>query len=366
MEKDKKGRVAYFDPDITRLLKPFTHQEADRVPFLEYWITNQEVFEYVLGRKLDYKVASAYGEESHTIAQVPQDVVEFAQRIGMDAVGPVFQYRPANVFEKSSDGAEHYIDGRIKSWDDLKYLTTPQDIEQQIGQLERFLEAAEGTGVGVYPNISSFFDGTFLSMGYQDFMYMVYDDLKLVEHIMDRILEAQLAVMERVVQYNEIAFVFVNDDIAFKSGLMIQPELFRELFIPRMRKLIQPVLDKGKIVTFHTDGDMRPVIPILLELGISAVHPNEPAANDIYELKRLFGDKICLCGNIETKLLAYGTREEIEKDVREHIERLAPGGGYVLGSCTSIIEGIPPENFLAMVEAVHRSGRYSVKQGDSS
>jgi len=358
MEKDKEGRVAYYDSDITRLLKAFTHQEADRVPFLEYWVTNQEVFEYVLGRKLDYRVASAYGEESYTIAQVPRDVVEFAQRIGMDAVGPAFQYRPGNIFEKSSDGTEHYVGGRIKSWDDLKYLTPPQDVEKQVDQLERFLEASEGTGVGVYPNISSFFDGTYLAMGYQDFMYKVHDDLKLVEHIMDRILEVQLAVMERVVKYNEIAFVFVNDDIAFKSGLMIQPELFRELFIPRMKKLIQPALARGKIVTFHTDGDMKPVIPILLELGISAVHPNEPAANDIYELKKLFGDKICLCGNIETTLLAYGTKEEIEKDVQEHIERLAPGGGYVLGSCTSIIEGIPPENFLAMVEAVHKFGSY--------
>ncbi len=366
MEKDKRGQVVYFDSDITRLLKAFIHQEADRVPFLEYWITNQTVFEYVLGRKLDYKVASAYGQESHTIARVPRDMVEFARRIGMDAVGPAFQYRPANVFDESSDGTEHYIDGRVKSWDDLRHLTPPQDIEQQIGQLERFLEAAQETGVGIYPNISSFFDGTYLAMGYQHFMYMIYDDLKLVEHIMDRILEVQLAVMERVVQYNEIAFVFVNDDIAFRSGLMIQPELFRELFIPRMRTLVQPALDKGKIVTFHTDGNMRPVIPILLKLGISAVHPNEPAANDIYELKKIFGDKICLCGNIETKLLAYGSGEEIEKDVQEHIQRLAPGGGYVLGSCTSIIEGIPPENFLTMVEAVHRSRKYSVKQGNSS
>jgi uroporphyrinogen-III decarboxylase len=70
-----------------------------------------------------------------------------------------------------------------------------------------------------------------------------------------------------------------------------------------------------------------------------------------------------LIGNIHTPLLAYGSKEEIEEDVKEHLTRLAPGGGYVLSSSTSIFEGIPPENFLHMVRCVHRFGVYEKLRG---
>jgi uroporphyrinogen-III decarboxylase len=63
-------------------------------------------------------------------------------------------------------------------------------------------------------------------------------------------------------------------------------------------------------------------------------------------------------GNIPTVLLAQGSQEQIEERVRNYCVQLGPGGGYVLGSSTSIMDGIPPENFVAMIQAVHKYGRY--------
>jgi uroporphyrinogen-III decarboxylase len=63
-------------------------------------------------------------------------------------------------------------------------------------------------------------------------------------------------------------------------------------------------------------------------------------------------------GNIPTVLLARGSQSEIEERVREYCIELGPGGGYVLGSSTSIMDGIPPKNFVAMIQAVHKYGRY--------
>jgi len=65
-----------------------------------------------------------------------------------------------------------------------------------------------------------------------------------------------------------------------------------------------------------------------------------------------------LIGNVHTPLLAFGTPEQVEEKVCEYCQTVAPGGGYVLGSSTSIMEGIKPENFVAMVQAVHKYGRY--------
>ena len=76
-------------------------------------------------------------------------------------------------------------------------------------------------------------------------------------------------------------------------------------------------------------------------------------------MKRRFGDKICLSGNIDIEFpLAHGTPSDVEKDVREHIDALKPGGGYICGSSHSIVNYVPYENFIAMINAIHRYGAY--------
>ncbi len=123
-------------------------------------------------------------------------------------------------------------------------------------------------------------------------------------------------------------------------------------------RLIAPAGEYGKLLAFHPDGKLDTVLPLLYDLGFRVVHPVEPAANDIFQLKAAWAGKLAFVGNIFTTLLACGSKEEIEKKVREYCLRLGPGGGYALGSSTSIMERVPPENFVAMTQAVHRYGRY--------
>jgi len=341
------ARPRHERPDVERLLASFSLEEADRVPHLEYFITSKYVKEYVLGRRLPDLID-------------PEDDVEFASRIGMDAVGVAFGWRPGNVFGYAEDGTRHYLDGCVKGWDDLEKIGEPPEIEADLGRLEEFFKAAEERNIGVYTSVSSFFDGTYLAMGLQDFAVKAHTDIRIVEWIMDLLASRLSRVVDEVCRYDELSFVFINDDIAVRGGLILPLPLFRRLFVARMLRMIEPAKARNKILTFHTDGLLRDVVPILLELGFSAVHPVEPSANDIFEVKRLVGDKICLVGNIETALLAYGTKSQIAADVKRHVEGLAPGGGYVLGSSTSIFDAIPPENFLAMLRAAQRYGRYPV------
>ena len=95
-----------------------------------------------------------------------------------------------------------------------------------------------------------------------------------------------------------------------------------------------------------------------MTLALTLLTPIEPESNDMFKVKQKWAGKMALVGNIPTALLAYGTKAEIEQRVKEYCLKLAPGGGYVLGSSTSIMEGIPPENFVAMTQAVHKYGRY--------
>jgi uroporphyrinogen-III decarboxylase len=344
-------------PDINRLTKVMRFEEADRVPHLEFWVTSKPVYEFVLGRKIEYEIVDArLGEQSIT----PEDHVEFAYNLGMDAVACNFSWRPGNVFKKASDGTEHYIGGRITTRDDIQIMERPPDLEKQLRYLERYLNAARGTRVGVFANFTSFFDSAMLAVGVERSLYLFKDDRTFMEEVMDILLENQIKVVEDVCSEfgDKIAFVLVNDDIACNSGLMIDPETFREIFVNRMRRLIAPAKKMVKLCVMHTDGEMESVLPILYEVGFNGAHPIEPESNDIFELKKKWYGRMVLFGNIPTVLLAYGTKENIENTVKEYCERLSSGGGWVLGSSTSIMEGILPENFVTMTRAAHKFGIY--------
>jgi uroporphyrinogen-III decarboxylase len=345
--------------DVKRLLTALNHKEPDRLPHIELWVTNQGVYEYVLERKLSYKIGdAAEGGQSIT----PEDDVEFAQRLGQDAVLCNFNWRPNNIFKLAEDGTRHYVDGSIKTMADLDHLDPPTPLDEQLAYLERYLNAAQGTGVGIIANLTSFFDSAMLAIGVSDSLYMFYDNLPLIEKLMDILLEHQTKVMQAVCDEfgDQIAFVMINDDIGHNAGLMIHPRMFLELFPERMKKLIAPAKEIGKLVLMHTDGKLDKILPILYDVGIDINHPIEPESNDIFEIKQRWAGKMALIGNVHTPLLAYGTQGEIEAVVKEYCEKLAPGGGYVLGSSTSIMDGIPPENFVTMVESVHKYGRYKV------
>jgi uroporphyrinogen decarboxylase len=353
-------------PDVNRLLKVLTHQEADRVPYLEFMIANQSVFEYVLERKLEYAVGDGRpGSQSI----LPEDHVEFAQRLGMDVVTCDFSWRPNNVFARASDGVEHYVGGSVRNWSDLENLEPPPPLAQQLNTLERLLRAAQGTGVGVIASFSSFFDSALLAVGIADAMLLFYDNRLFLEKLMDILWDHQVRVIQAVCDRfgDELAFVLVNDTIAHAPGLLIDPHMFQEVFPHRMQRLIAPAKEYGKLVAFHTDGRVGQALPLLADTGFDIVHPVAPECNDIAALRRQWAGKLAFVGNIPALLLAYGRQDEIAERVRQLCVDVAPGGGFVLGSSPGITEGIPPENFLAMVQAVHRYGHYGrLGQSDDS
>jgi uroporphyrinogen decarboxylase len=347
----------YDKSDVNRLLRVLNHQEADRLPHIELWVTSKDVYEYVLERELGYSIGGAEeGGQSIT----PEDDVEFSRRLGQDAVLCNFNWRPNNVFKIAQDGTRHYVDGSVKTMADLDDLEPPPPIEEQLHHLERYLKVAQGTGVGIVPNFTSFFDSALLAIGMTDAMYMFYENRPLLDKLMDILLEHQEKVVRAVCDRfaDDIAFAMVNDDIGYNSGLLIRPDMFMEMFPHRMKRLIAPVKELGKLVLMHTDGKMDNILPILHDVGIDINHPVEPESNDIGEVKKKWAGKMSLIGNVHTPLLAYGSKDEIEAKVKEYCVNLAPGGGFVLGSSTSIMDGIPPQNFVTMVEAVHKYGRY--------
>lgn len=348
--------IFYNDPDFERLLSALALRVADRVPVLEFWPMSGRILEFVLQRPLGYAIGSAM--EGRTDSVLIEDLLEFSTRVGMDAVGADFVWWPGQVFQKSADGAGHYVDGRVKERDDIARMERPEDLGVQCERYHEYRELAKGTGVGIYPRVSAFFNPAYLAVGLIDFWYKVHDDLSFIELLMDRLFERQMRVMERVCALEGVRFLQIDDDIAYGAGLFLKPDLFMRLYFERMKLFLKPAKERNILVAYHTDGKLDDVLPIFVELGVNAVHPVEPMCNDIYAIKKKYGGKMCLCGNIDLRLLSEGDPGEVRKDVKTHLDVLKTGGGYVCGSSSSLYDGIPPVNYCELVKAVHDFGYY--------
>jgi len=355
--RDVRLSSDYEKPDVTRLLKVLQHQETDRLPHLEFRVTSKAIYEYVLERELEYGLAaSPLGEQSIK----PGDQIEFARRLGMDAVACNFVWRPDNAFQQTTEGSKRYVGGSVKSWADLDHLLPPPSLADQLSLLERYLKAAQGTGVGVVVSFTSFFGSSLFAIGIADALNSIQHNRRFVETLMDTLLVQQEKVLRAVCDRfaDELAFVVINDRIAQDSGLIIPSDIFDDIFTDRMKNLITHAKEHRKLVSLHTTGAIEEALPILFDIGFDAVQPVDTEVNDIFELKQSWGGKMALVGGFPTNQLIHGSRDEIEAKVREFCVRLAPGGGYVLGCSTHIDEEVPPENFLTMTKAVHKYGRY--------
>ena len=118
-------------------------------------------------------------------------------------------------------------------------------------------------------------------------------------------------------------------------------------------------------VFFHSDGDLRKVMDRIVEVGFDGIHSLQPSAGmDIANIKRDYGDVLCLIGNIDLDyVLTFAQPQEVEETVKRTIDVAAPGGGYILSTCNTLIDSIPPENVLAMYKTAHEYGVYEKPGG---
>lgn len=153
---------------------------------------------------------------------------------------------------------------------------------------------------------------------------------------------------------------FMCDDTALKNTTMLNPKYHRELIIPAYKQAVQILKKAGKYVCFHSDGFTEPYFDGLIEAGFSGVESLEPMAGmNLKHLKEVYGDKLCLIGNIDvSQLLPYGTKDDVVKAVKKCIRDAGKGGGYMLSACTDITNSCKLENVLTMISTTKKYGEY--------
>jgi len=147
----------------------------------------------------------------------------------------------------------------------------------------------------------------------------------------------------------------LGDDLGGQDGPLFSPELYREIYKPRHRRLTDLIHRKIQAKTFlHCCGSIYALLEDLIDLGVDVIHPVQVAAKDMDSsiLGPEFARRVSFWGGVDSqRVLPYGTPEEVKAEVRRRIADFAPGGGYVLGAVHNIQSGVPPDNIIAMYEA---------------
>ena len=160
-----------------------------------------------------------------------------------------------------------------------------------------------------------------------------------------------------------IDMVKIGDDLGSQVGLLMSPAMYRRMLKPIHADLIASIRERTRApIVFHTDGDVYDLLDDLIEIGVDVLNPVQASAggmSDFAGLKRRFGDHLVFCGGVDTHhILPSGTPDDVRAEVRRVIGTLGAGGGYMLGAVHTVMNDVPAENVLAMVDAVEAFGRY--------
>jgi uroporphyrinogen decarboxylase len=165
---------------------------------------------------------------------------------------------------------------------------------------------------------------------------------------------------------DNVDIIKIGDDLGTQNSLMISPKMYREILKPIHADFISFIKERTKAkVFFHSDGDVAPLIEDFIEMGVDILNPIQTSAgsmSDLPALKKRFGSNIVFCGGIDThRLLPCGSVEEVRQEVRRVMQILGPDGGCMIGAVHTVMDDVPPENVLAMVDAVEEFGHYPLR-----
>jgi uroporphyrinogen-III decarboxylase len=354
------------EPDKDRILSTFRREPVDRVPNFENLIEDKHV-EKILGRYAGNTLAiggdPAKGAGSKSGRPMyPDDYIDLCNIIGQDAMR--FEAGFWTPFKKEDENGKliQVADRSIKNRKDFDsiILDSENQIKRAVGYVKEYKQSTEkrkskiAVGCVFGCLLETLYDSL---VGMKDFMMMVYEDRGFVEHMLE-VSTIHFSNLCKAVVEAGVDFVWIADDIAFKTGLFIPPKLFKEIWTERMQRIMEPALARDIPVIFHSDGNIDDIIEDLIDIGISCLNPMDPYAVDYKEYKKRYGSRLCLSGNMDIELLAKGTPEDIEKDVKKHMDILKPGGGYIATCSHSLVNYIPHNNVIAYINAIHKYGLY--------
>lgn len=292
-----------------------------------------------------------------------EDEVDFWHKAGYDYIKlqPKADFNPLKIgldnnVSYNEDGTvfrkwASESNGVITNLEDFEKYTFPSTSDFDYTNFEK-VKALLPEGMGVVGQYGDIFTMTWEMMGFESFSIALFEDEELIKTLNDRLGELVISMFEYLAQSDVVDAIWYSDDIAYTNSLMVSPQVLDKYFFPWLKIIGDLAKKYNKPLIYHSDGILYDVMDKIIGCGVDALHPIEPKAMNIADVKQRYGDKLCLIGNIDVDLLSRGTVSEIRENVYKNIELAGNDGGYCVGSGNSIPEYVKLENYIAMIETV--------------
>ena len=317
-----------------RILKAIRHEEPDRVP-LNVWLYNEEVAE---------PIAARYGS-----------VDAFFDRFGIDMY-TVFAPLPSVLKPEECTGGKRLV--RAEELDSVVFNDPADD-----GLYDGVREAVQKYGVeqqrAVFCQIGAVFETASNLLGIEGHLLGLGMYRDAFGRFYRRLAEWFTIQAEKVCPLG-IDVLHLSDDWGQNNRLLFSPRDWWELVYPNDKMIVDVGKRAGLPVSMHSDGDIGAVLDGVVEMGIDILHPvQESAGMDQVKVKQQYGDKLTIYGGLDiTHKLPFAPEDELVAHVKDRMEKLKPGGGFIF--CTA--HTVQPEVTLERVELAYRAaleyGRY--------
>ncbi len=339
-------------PDIEAFVKTLKRGKADYVPLAELGI-HPTVKEKILGRPInsikddvDFWHAAGYD-----YIKLQPDADFNPSKIGMEKK-PVEKVDGAFSFNWATEGK-----GIISDSESFEKYHFPGKEDFGYAKFDQ-IKSHLPEGLGVIGQYGDIFTMTWEMMGFEAFSFALFENPDLIRTLNDKLGELVLSMFENFAQHDAVDVLWYSDDIAYTNGLLMPPDVLDQYFFPWLKKVGDLARQYNKPLIYHTDGILYDVFDKIIECGVDAIHPIEPKAMEIADVKEKYGDKLCLIGHVDVDILSRGTAEEVRQKVKDNIETAAYNGGYCIGSGNSIPEYVIIDNYKALLEASKEYGEF--------
>lgn len=404
----------------TRVKLALAHQEADRVPWFEAAFSSK-LASRILQRQVylpsngglsfrHFLQANMTGLPSaiQAAVQAGRDAIDLCAALGIDMIRVrITDFLTPVDFGYGNFGANFLFDVAIEEYTENRWrISGPEGfwsehvyepetdsmmctdhpiVKGGLDELRRWVEVLERLPVelppqaepgmaGVRASISAGKDKGIFVLGWGDvaypgsspylplFLTAMVTDPDLIHRYMEVTTAGALSFVRAQLEAG-VDGIIGGNDWCFKSGPMFSPANFRKFFVPYLHQIVELCHSYGVPYIKHLDGNTTRLLDMLVdEVGIDALHPIEASAGmDIYQLKKQYGEKITLMGNLDCgELLSNGSPDQVVQETRALINGMSRGGGYIFSSSNSIHDNVKLDNLFAMAEAVKTFGTYSV------
>ena len=229
------------------------------------------------------------------------------------------------------------------------------DLDQpyRFAGLRECVQAWHDEGRAVAAFAGSVFEQSWYIRGLEDLMMDLLAAPDLAHFLFERTASLQQRAAREFARAG-VDIIITGDDVAGQNGLLLSRAAWREFLQPRLAATVRAVkaANPAAYVFYHSDGNVAPLIPDLIETGIDILNPVQPACMDPAAIKRQYGDRLAFWGTVSVqRTMPFGTPKDVRAEVRARLRDVGQGGGLILAPAHVLGPEVPWENIQAFFEA---------------